>query len=197
MKKLTTILMGVAAATAILSAGGNLAPVAQVKEAESPVAGLYFGGGIGNTWTYDKGDFDFSNDKAGKSYVDAISGLQVGYEFAKYGNFSFAAEGRLLSSFDSNDFDTTVYSAYLRPEYNFEGYPIGIYGLIGASHVRYNVGPANDSQNAFSFGLGAEYKITKHVSISADWTSNLWNKDTVGNKNTNNDVAMVWVSYKF
>jgi opacity protein-like surface antigen len=196
MKKLMSALVAFMF-SAILMAGGNIAPIAQVAPDSDSTIGMYVGAGVGSSWTYHKGDFDFASDKAGKSYVDPLTGIKVGYEFYRDGSIGVAIEGRMLASINADDFDTSIYSAYLKPEYYFGEYPIGVYGLIGASHVRYNDGSDSESHNGFSFGLGAEYQITKRISVSADWTSNLWNKDALGGKDINNDVAMVWVNFKF
>ncbi len=194
MKK---IFMALVASLTLGFAGGNIAPVASVVD-ESPLAGLYIGGGLGSTWTYDTGDFDFSSD-TDKSVVDPAIGLRVGYDFYKNSGFVVGAEGRIVASFDANDFDTTVYSLYLKPGYEFEGTGFGVYGLAGYSWTRWDAGEDSINTDGFSFGLGAEYSFTKHLSVAVDWTSNVWDDSIsdVDGKNINNDVVMVWVNYKF
>ena len=194
MKFVKSIVLSLMVAASAVFAGGNISPVVPVVEDE-PI-GIYVGGGLGSTWTYETGDFDFSSD-TGSSKVDPAIGLRLGYEFAKYGNFGFAVEGRIVSSFDANDFDTTVYSAFLKPEYYIEGTEFGLYGLAGYSYTRWNVGDVDSDKSGFAFGLGAEYALTKNVSVSADWTSNVWKDDVDGADNVNNDVVMVWLNYKF
>jgi opacity protein-like surface antigen len=182
----------------LLMAGGDIKPAetAVVAEVPSSKTGLYAGVGLGVGYTYTEGNFDFSDDVAGESYVDPMVGLKVGYDFYKTGDFTAAVEGRLMSSFNSNDFDTTVYSAFLVPKYEVmrDG---RVYGLIGASRVRYNVGNDTESYTDFAFGLGAEYDITKDVSVSVDWTSNMWNNDKDCLDDLNNDIVAMYVTYKF
>jgi len=194
MKKLITTLMAVGT---IAFAGGNISPVEPVVAEDSATTGAYVGLGLGSTWTYTKGNFDFSSDVAGESYIDPMLGINLGYTFYTVGAFDLSAEGRILASYNANDFDTTVYSAYLKPKYTFTDYGFGVYGLLGLAHVRWNDGAYSVNKTGFSFGLGAEYQITKRVSVSADWTSNIWNKEVDGVKNLNNDVVMVWLNYKF
>jgi len=190
MKK---IMMSAIVASGLLMAGGDISPVTQVTPDSSD---FYVGLGLGSTWTYTKGDFDLTDDVLGKSYVDPMMGFRAGYTFWRSGDFEAAVEGRVLASFDSNDFDTTVYSAFIKPEY-WVTPEIGVYGLGGYSYTRWNAGGWSDHQGSFAFGLGAEYQITKSVSVSADWVSNVWNDNVAGVKNLNNDVAMVWLNYKF
>lgn len=196
MKKFLAAIVAVMLSAGTSFAGGDIAPVAQVSPA-SDSSDFYLGLGAGTNWTYHKGDFDFSNTVVGESYVNPVIGLKGGYEFYKVGDFGFAVEGRVLSTINADYFDTSVYSLYIKPEYYIGDTGYGVYGLIGASHLRFNDGTGSENANSFSFGLGAEYQITKRISVSADWTSNMWNKDVLGGKDINDDTVMVWVNFKF
>jgi len=191
MKK---ILMSVIASASILMAGGNISTVAPVSEAPS-YTGLYVGAGLGSTWTYTKGDFDFSDDTT-KSVVDPAIGLRVGYNFWQYGSFVLGTEGRLTASFDADDTDVTSYEVFVKPEY-FVTPEFSVYGLAGYGWTRWNEGSAVYKSNGFAGGLGVGYKLTKDVSVSADWVTSVWNKDLMGEKDLNNDKVMVWLNYKF
>ena len=192
MKKLIYTIVAVFASA--LMAGGNLTPIAPV----TTPAGVYVGVGLGSAWTYTKGDFDLTDDVAGKSNIDPAIGIKVGAEFVRWDSVGLGAEGRLIASFNSDDFDTTVYSLFVKPEYYFgTNDEFGLYALAGYSYVRYNAGSATDHKGGFAGGLGLDYKLTDNVVVSVDWVSNLWNKEVGGKKDLNNDAAMLWVSYQF
>jgi len=190
MKKIVMLM----AFVGTLWAGGDVAPVEPVVSVVKQ-KDFYVGAGLGTTWNYRKGDFEFADDEK-YSKVDPAVGIKAGYTFYRDGDFSASAEGRLVSTFNSNDLDTTVYSAFLVPKYKVAK-DVSVYGLLGGSHLRLNEGSYNTSKNAFAFGVGAEYDLTKDVVLSADWVSNAWNKKVGCEKDFNNDTVMAFVSYKF
>ena len=186
------IVMSLVIGVSAMFAGGSISPVVNVDESKT---GLYLGVFTGSLWNYEGGEFDFTSD-TDYSVVDGVVGVDVGYTFYKTGPFEAAIEGRVYSTYNANDFDTTVYSTYLKPTYNINS-KVGVYGLLGASHVRLNAGYESVSKNGFSWGLGAKYGINKDVDLFVDYTSHLWNK-TVGYANDfNTDAVVVGLNYKF
>lgn len=190
MKK---ILAALVATITMAFSGGNIAPVTQVTP---DTTDFYAGIGFGAGWTYRTGDWDFSSDTDG-SVVDPMIGARLGYTFYRYDAFEAAIEGRIMSTFNADDVDTTVYNVFVKPEYWFTP-EIGVYGLLGYGYTRWNAGEDAAHKSGFAGGLGAEYQFTKNVSVSADWVTNVWDRDVAEfDEKVNQDVVTLWVNYNF
>jgi opacity protein-like surface antigen len=125
-----------------------------------------------------------------------MMGVRAGWTFYRNDAFESAIEGRIMSTFNADDFDTTVYNVFVKPEYWITP-EIGVYGLVGYGYTRWNAGEESIHKSGFAGGLGAEYQFTKNVSVSADWVTNVWDKKVGSIDNINQDVVTLWVNYKF
>jgi opacity protein-like surface antigen len=202
IKKLMVAIVAIATFSGFAVAGGDITPAYDndtTSGAESGFVdvrdGVYLGLGLGSVWNYTDGNFDLTDD-TDESVVDPFMQAILGYEFYKYDIFAASAELRLGSSFDGDDIDTTVFTGYLKGHLDVVD-DFGVYGLVGASHLRWNIGDYSANENAFSWGLGVDYKLTKNLSAFAEYQFLMWNKDVDGAKDVNTDVALIGVTYRF
>jgi len=192
MKKLFMGLMAIIMATIIAFGGGNISPVAPVVEGGT---GFYAGGMVGGIQNYESGDLDWFNDGANNFSNPAI-GADIGYTFYN-GDLLFAAiEGRVLTTFNAEDADTTIYGMYLKPGFKTTD-NIKLYGLFGGSYVRWNVGSVSEHKTGASFGGGVSYALSNSVEVFTDYTCNLWEVDALNNGKLNTDSVVVGFNYKF
>lgn len=170
--------------TAMLQAGGDLAPVTEVtvQEVEKD---LYIGGAATALFS----GFDTFNTE------DNGYGLQanIGYVVFRTGSFSAAIEARCGKTFWNLEDDLDVYTAgaYIVPKYTIDSF--GVYGLLGAGYTRLEVGNYTESETDFSYGGGVDYDFGNDISVFVDYV--VYPELTI--ENVRNDVLSVGVKYNF
>jgi opacity protein-like surface antigen len=195
MKK---VLLLLTAASTMIFAGGDIAPVepivatpAPVVEAPSPIK-FYVGGGYsrinadgsgGNPLIYQDTFNALAVEALGSHSWDINANnylLLAGVKVNEY----FAIEGRYSNSFEDFDYKFTSeqqyagtlnggeiesYGIYAKPMYPVTE-QIDVYGLLGYGNTKItgNGGKIMDSGD-FSWGAGASYEITNNISAFADY----------------------------
>ena len=196
MKKLNLSLAAIFAMGTFAVAGGDIAPVEPVVEEPVVVesTGNFY---LGLAYSYLSDNLDIT-DNAGNfpgntagagatntvwdwDYSDIM--LQAGYNFNDY----IAIEGRYwIGISDTNTFagtnvDTSVdaFGIYVKPQYTMDAFRI--YALLGYATTDYQFdvttasgwrnGFATDSDDGFSWGLGASYAFTDNVAVFVDYVS--------------------------
>ncbi len=158
MKK---IIVAALAASALVMAGGNIAPVeAPVVEAVEAEKDFYVG--ISTTL----GDSIVQDDF--EAFTSTGYGLQAGYTFYRNEAFEVAIEGRYMAilsgSFD-NFGDVQTYGAFIKPGYDFGG--ITAYGLIGYAAID----RPNIDTDGFAYGGGLSADVYGYE-IFVDYVTN-------------------------
>jgi opacity protein-like surface antigen len=178
---------------------------------QSQDSGLYVGLGYG----YLDQSSTIGNIKADTT-VNSVM-LQGGYLINKY----VGLEVRLWKGIGSSDTtqsggnypgtydakDSYAWGAYVKPAYPILN-DFKIYGLLGygATSIKYNNNEI--STDGFSWGVGAEYAFTKHVSCFADYTdfiapssADFTSTQTGASQSIDTDITTytvnVGISYKF
>jgi opacity protein-like surface antigen len=134
-------------------------PPAQVKE-NSSTSGVYVGVG-GVVSRYD------SNCPCTDTVTDGGVMARAGYDINKY----IGIEGRTMTTslIGSSSADTTHYGVYIKPML-----PIGdkakVYALVGAGKSKTTGSVRHSDVEGLSWGVGANYDITNHVSAFVDYT---------------------------
>lgn len=192
MKKILSLL---AVASALVFAGGDMAPVepvvvtpAPVPEVSDPIR-FYIGGGYSRIDADGSGvgeqqyETDYGYPGLPHSYnIDANNYLLLaGIKINKY----FAIEGRYTNSFDDFDYKYTSdentatgsiddgeiesYGIYAKPMYPITE-QVDVYGLLGYANTKISgSGGKLMDDGDFSWGLGASYKTTENISVFADF----------------------------
>jgi len=159
----------------LLNAGGNeflakTTPIAVVDKAHKYYVGLGLSAGEVSSYYY------------GKDNIAALK-LKAGYNISKY----LAVELRIYRALkDGKQLGLDYsYGLYLKPQYPINN-KLSVYALIGYAKTKISFdneyefnGIKNNytTQKDISYGIGVDYKIAKHWSISADVTK-LINKTT-------------------
>ena len=187
MKKSTGILLTVAMATSMATAGKN---VIIADDPIAPVVGnFYVGvGGSKTTFEYDNGIYspDLMGEEASATLEYEWSAVTVlaGYQFNKY----IAIEGRYTKSvgdatyteptvdiYNGDDMDSDETSAefdniaiYLKPSITFDAF--SLYGLLGYGKTTITWGNGTEnSDSSFQYGAGASYAFSENLSVFADY----------------------------
>lgn len=198
MKK---ILMTLVAVATLGFAGGDIAPVQEpVVVAEAPFTGFYVGGAITANETYVNGEKKYFGDD---DYTETAYGLGLvgGYVFYNDGRFSVAGELRGARSFwaESEGMDYTYnYGAFIRPEVYVFDNTVGLYGLAGYAKTAFvpTAGETVD-ESGFAYGVGAEYFVSKELSVFVDYTMLPDFDAGIDERKINNDQVQLGVSYRF
>ena len=171
MKKM---LLGLALASTILMAGGNVAPadnavVAPIVESQDGYFGVSTSVGVS-----DRNDIDWF----GLTSV----GVQAGYTIYRNENFTTSVEGRYTT--DTMDwFDTYTYGLYAKPGYDMGG--VTAYGLLG-----YQDGSSNevlDFDGEFAYGGGVTTDVFGY-DVFVDY---------VYGNDTKSEIVSIGMNYKF
>ena len=162
--------------TAVLMAGGNVTPVAQVDMK----TGMYIGGGVTFSSTYAE-DSKIGDVIGGAVGIDRAMGVSalVGYEFYQAGNFTASVEGRVGYTGYNADLDYWTVAAYLKPEYMVTD-RFSVYGLVGYG-AQFDADTTDNKRYGLSYGAGVAYRATSDVKVFADVTdfTDVWG-DTKG-----------------
>jgi opacity protein-like surface antigen len=194
MKKILTALI---ATMTFGFAGGDIAPVAEVKAVEvTPTywTGAHIGAGLTANQAYLRGESDWFNDT---DYAETGYGFNLiaGYKFYNDGTFGVAGEVRYGQGFwSNNELDSETSFVALKPSYNVNE-NIDVYMLLGYGHSKVDDGYISVSDNGFVYGGGAEYAVTKNVGVFMDYVVNApidFDDDKI-----ENDVITLGVNYKF
>jgi opacity protein-like surface antigen len=196
MKK---ILMSLTAMTAIVVAGGDIAPVEPVTNVDVSATkatdeGFYTGisAGAGQTffnsdWSY----FSTSNDNK----VMYMLGAFGGYRYSIDPQWFVDGQVGVTTSFAGNqDFDRTDIDLTVRPGYRFTD-KIDGYAILGASYVQFE--GYGDKINDWSpqVGLGVSYDWTKSLSTGIEYTYNTSDFDSIND--LKNDKILLTATYRF
>lgn len=188
MKK---IMLGLMATVAMLVAGGDIAPIAQVDEASAPSKDFYVGGSL--TAIGRSSDLGVFDSGAWDETAYGI-GAQAGWVFFRSGDFSTSIEGRASYAWDNGVLgDTWTIGAFIKPEYDFG--TLSVYGLAGYSRIFTDeIG----GDNGFTWGLGAEVPVAENLTVFVDYTStaNL-NPSYSSSADFDYNVVTLGLNYKF
>ena len=170
MKKFNLSLVAILAMSTFAIAGGDIAPVEPVVETpmviEEDTSAFYLGLGYGLV------NYDLTvNGTLGDEDINTVM-FQAGYEFNQY----VAVEARYWLGYDdigdvAGDYDT--WGIYVKPQYPVSE-AFNVYALLGYASTSVEPdhgGVAYLDTDAFSWGIGAEYKFTENVSIFLDYVS--------------------------
>jgi opacity protein-like surface antigen len=172
------------AATAIAALSFNSAAMAQDSKDKN---GFYAGIVAGYSYTdldLEAGPIGGSPNQFDQAYMHAGEfGLVGGYHYVLPRNFFVEAEAEALVSFgdEQNLFNSGIevekdgaVGIYVKPGYQIDE-RWGTFLTLGAQWVEYSVkNPANgydesDSAGGFLMGIGANYRLDKDVSITAEY----------------------------
>jgi len=162
------------AALAVLTmtfAGGDIAPVADISTADTS-KDFYVGGGITAYTHYLDGEKDFFDDAEFSEISGGLEG-KAGYTFYRDGAFGAAIEGQIGRSFWGMDLDSVDYvynyGAYVKPSWDFTQ-TINGYALLGYARtgIEYD-GDLDMTEDGFSYGIGANYKLDNTWSIYGEY----------------------------
>jgi opacity protein-like surface antigen len=224
MKKITTSIVAAFAVSTMAFAGGEIQPVEPVVATAGVDSmsfdRLYVGAGatmVSNSNKYYTTYFD--SIYSGKDSLNTTQAMvDVGYKINKY----LALEGRywmgssksstLSYVLDTYDYSakTSAYGIYVKPMYPITA-EMNVYTLAGygntkvqgivLDNVRYS-----ESKSGFQYGAGADYKVTKNISLFSDYvklnkvTVDSWNQVgglIVGDITANPYTVNVGVTYSF
>jgi len=190
MKKSTGILLSVAMATSMATAGKN---VIIADDPIAPVVGnFYVGAGVSLvSFEYTQSVYDIvgmggGNVDEATEYEWSAGTILAGYEFNKY----IAIEGRYTKSFGDAtvtmganleagegavnvEIDQTAaefenIAIYLKPSIKFDAF--SIYGLLGYGKTTMTWGDGTEnSDSSFQYGAGASYAFSENLSVFADY----------------------------
>jgi len=196
------ILISFVTASAIVVAGGDLAPVEPVVETPMVIeqSPFYLGVGIG--------DATVNDDDTSEEFSSTTLMLQAGYLYNNYialeGRYTFGVDtdydpGNTNSSSSDYNGDFSSWGIYLKPMY-----PIGnfsLYGLLGYGGVMLDDLAGGDAyESAFHWGLGASYAMSDNYSVFVDYVS-MYDDTGFDYRATLDDVdSDTWtfgVSYRF
>jgi len=179
------------ALSAMLCAGGNIAPVAPVVPAvvEKAKTGIY----AGVAYTYVDAGLsrdDFFDGSIGSGNAGSLA---IGYNVLPY----LAVEGRysLIAEDDFNGLgrvDGSAWSIFAKPQYGFDN-GVVVYGLLGAGQVE--LGDIY-TETSFQYGVGVAYNINRDFLAFVDYTKLADDSDFAGN-DISVDAINVGVAYKF
>ena len=170
MKK---IVVSLAAASTILMAGGDIAPVEPVVETPVVVeqSPFYLGLGIG--------DASVNDDTTSEEFEATTLMLQAGYIYNEYlaleGRYTFGLDmdydpGTTNSLSSDYDGDFSSWGIYVKPMY-----PIGnfsLYALLGYGGVMLDDLAGGDAyEDGWQWGLGASYAMSENYSVFVDYVS--------------------------
>ena len=170
MKK---IVVSLAAASTILMAGGDIAPVEPVVETPVVVeqSPFYIGLGIG--------DASVNDDTTSEEFEATTLMLQAGYIYNDYlaleGRYTFGLDmdydpGTTNSLSSDYDGDFSSWGIYLKPMYPIENF--SLYALLGYGGVMLDELAGGDAyESAFQWGLGASYAMSDNYSVFVDYVS--------------------------
>lgn len=206
---MTKMILSLAAASAMVMAGGDLSPVEVVSvETVEAFTGVYVGGALTGVSTGLGGDTGviFDNDTS----TFGVQG-NIGYTFFNNGSIAVSAEARAGTNFaDDSDVELAYVAGYVKPEAIFGD--LGIYGLVGYGTVDYNANPritlsADSSVDDFTWGLGAQWLVAENISVFADYVAlpslNLVDVETgyagtlINENSVDTDVVSVGLNYRF
>ena len=199
MKKLTLSLAAIAAMGTFAVAGGDIAPVEPVVD--TPVvapsdAGFYVGGayGYGNIDTH--AVYSFNQLTLDDSFNTDSFMLQGGYKVNPYfavearywfvgdesRKFALTKNGAPVAGFEGDaNYESSAWGIYVKPMYPVTD-SFDIYALLGYGSVNVDASytaPAISTKTfstsyddgGFSWGLGASYDVTPHLSLFIDYVS--------------------------
>ena len=139
--------------------------------------------------------FDVSVDGLSNTKPSAVT-LKLGEQMSP--NLAFEARlGKGLSSDSVNGLDlkvNTYYGIYgkgILPVTN----DFSAYGLLGYSRGKVTVGPNSATDGGLSYGLGAEYMLTKNASVGLEWARLF--RGSVGGADYRVNGLSLGVGYKF
>ena len=192
---MTKYIMTALVATAVATAGGDVAPI-EVAPIEAPVAkNFYVGLNVYGTQAFVSGERDWA-DNDSTANVDAGLGVQAGWVAFRSGDFSTALEGRYGQTFNASEFDTTTWGIYAKPAYDFG--PVTGYALLGYSDVSYDfIGTDIEvDTDGFAWGVGISGDVTDSVELFADYTVNpTVDTDALRFGGIENEVITLGVNY--
>jgi len=179
-------------------AGGNIdllePEIAIAENLEQAISENYFYTGL--AYSYMKMNDDTLNtDITG----NAIS-ILAGYKFYRYlsleGRYSTTLGDVNVDNIDK-DWDITNLALYLKPQYSLN--ELTLYGLLGYGHTTLDNGTKH-SENAFQWGLGANFSATEDIEVFIDYTR-LYDDNGFDSLSTDNDTCFdsvnVGISYNF
>ena len=202
MKTFKKIMAGITLASAILFAGGQVAPIIE----EDPCPEFVQGGYIGVSGTYSEFTYKYfpSIQPVEVTYEDENIGFQgqIGYDIFGQDGWVFGVEARAgYASVDA--FDVTYIAAYTKPQYNFEG-GFGIYGLIGYGQSTFTVSDylpsgvklsVTDDTDDFTWGAGIKYVINDKLEVFGDYV--VLPDYEVGYDKVDSDIVSIGVNYRW
>ncbi len=176
MKKLYRVSVLIMVFGSMVFAGGGK----DLRPPYVPPVAVYAGGfyaGVGVS------GMSLRNDLSDEEFSTMGVMLQIGYQFNPY----FAVEGRYTHSVGDVKYDRGItsnpnYSAYptdftnvgiyLKPTISLDN--LVLYGLLGYGEVKLTnipLGPgsADRAESGFQWGVGAEYRVSKDISIFVDY----------------------------
>lgn len=177
-------------------AGGYTAPVTEtapvavepvVVESASDWTGFYAGAqwGQGNA---DLGDAETDFD---------AYGIHGGY-MRDLGNWVVGGELD-YNQIDGDDLDEKGDLTRLRARAGYDMGRFMPYVTAGAAHLSQDLGDGIDvSETAFSYGIGADYKVTEKVTVGAEYTRQDFNDvDNIDGLDLDTDMVQVRAAYRF
>ncbi|MBU2956310.1 porin family protein [Paracoccus sp. 1_MG-2023] len=182
-------------------AGGYTAPVVEtapaavepvIVESASDWTGFY----AGAQWGKGNADLDFDGDEVSSDDFDAY-GIHGGY---MHDMGKFVVGGELdYNQIDINDQDEKGDLTRLRAR---AGYDMGRflpYVTAGAAHLSQDLNSGVDfSETAFTYGIGADFKVTEKVTVGAEYTRQDFNDlDNIDGLDLDTDMVQVRAAYRF
>lgn len=185
------MILSLALASTMAFAGGDVeyVPAAEVKVIEAD-KDFYIGGSV-QTVLSDR--VEFLDAQSALNDAAYGIGIQGGYTFLKYQDFTTSIEGRYTYSWaDRTLGDTGVLSGFIKPAYDFG--PVTAYGLVGFSEVDVDILGTSDG---FAWGLGLSKAVNSDWDAFIDYTVNPDFEEGFAFDTFDNEVVTVGLNYKF
>ena len=163
-----------------------------------------------SAWAYDSaikvgvGSFLLDYKETGQSVRGRTGGLHIGYvgRFNDYLGFEVRFGGAASSSTGTLKIEPSTYLSLLfRPSFPLAE-EVEIYGLLGLTSMAVTRTSGATAQQTIarggsSFGVGADYRITKHMAAGIEWVSYMRNVDYGYDANNSNWSNVPWAKVSF
>ncbi len=160
---MTKILTGLALASTLTLAGGDIAPIKTITPTQVEVSKDFYVGlstVLGNSVT--NKDFEWFNASS--------VGIQGGYTFYRDGKFDTSVEARYTSIYrDVADYgDVQNYGVFIKPSYDLT--VAKVYGLVGYTATDFKQDKLDT--DGWAVGIGASKEVYPNVEVFVDYVIN-------------------------
>lgn len=195
--KLSYLSIAALVAAGSAHAGGYVAPVvepAPVVAAPAPVAGVSDWTGFYAGLQYGQGNGELSGSTLDSDF-DAY-GIHAGY-MHDFGQFVLGGELD-YNKIDVDDLDEKGDLTRLRAR---AGYDMGRflpYVTLGAAKLSADLGTVDVSETAFTYGIGADYKVSERFTIGAEYSKQDFDDvEDIDGLDLDSDLLQVRGSFRF